>query len=272
MIQPSLQFGSSRFDDRKVQNIFSDSASQSGPRNMKEPASDENLVCMHEDFDETTGRKTSYMVILLVLAFLFANTFFLVSEHSGFYQSLGYSFAFAWFIAATMEFAMLLLPSLAAGVEGLWKIILMAVLGVCVVVSFQVLDESARERGRELTSQDNRVKRLQESREALKSVQAPIIARIKFLDPNHNRTEINRLTSKLENRQNGISHKISQIDAELDKLVESRSGSAAVAVMLWQRRALLLVNLVLAGFLGALRKKGIRFDLNRGMKFLGIKI
>ena len=72
---------------------------------------------------------------LVVMIFLAANTFFLVTEQASLYESLGYSFRMALVVALLTEAALILLSAAASWAAGFWKVFLYAgCLGTGIVI------------------------------------------------------------------------------------------------------------------------------------------
>ena len=190
------------------------------------------------------------LMSVVILTFLGFNTFFLVAEQTSLYESMSYSSAMAVMIAVLSEVSLLLLSVMASWTSNLeWKIGLMAGMVAMVVVMVGILDSSAATRVNSAAKQTQESKNIADEINTLKKLREPILARIEKLDPQHYRTEISRLSAQLSTPPNGYSYKIEQLSG---KLATINTANADLSKMVWQRRAALMINLIVSAFLGSL--------------------
>ena len=190
-----------------------------------------------------------------IVAFLTANTFFLVSEQQGLHEVLGYGVAMSWMISILMEGGLVLLSGLTNWTRDLVPKLYLGAACLCAgLVVCGVLDQAANHRAAVSVSQSERLAGLKSRKSTLEALEAPVLARISSLDPSQNRTEIARLTSKLRDPANGISVQIGILDDEISTLSEAPSGQ--VDILVWQRRVAMILNLFLSAFLGSLWSGG----------------
>ena len=204
---------------------------------------------------------------ILILTFLGFNTYFLVSEQQSLYTSMSYSASMALMIALLSEGSLILLSTMASWTPNLeWKLGLMAGMLVMVAVMVGVLDSSAQNRSNTAARQTQEAKNIEKQIATLRALEAPILARIEKLDPQHYRTEISRLSSQLTTPPNGYSYKIEQLS---NKLATISTSNADTTKLIWQRRAALFINLLLSAFLGFLWSKNQESVLTKIGKFIG---
>jgi hypothetical protein len=191
---------------------------------------------------------------LMIIAFLGFNTFFLISEQSSLYLSLGYSAVMAWLIAILMESALLLFSYISSwSGSWFWKVILYAGCGMIAIVVVQVLDASAQHRGAEKIAGSERAAMLRKEISTLETLEAAALASIKGLDPKVYPTKISRLAGKLNSPGfEGYTYRLGILRGKLAGIKGTASVEAEISLMKWQRRVLVLCNIILASFLGFL--------------------
>ncbi|MCB9229215.1 MAG: hypothetical protein H6618_06350 [Deltaproteobacteria bacterium] len=192
---------------------------------------------------------------MAIVTLMVANTFFLIMEQISLYQALGYSAGMAGFVAVLTECSLVLLSGLGGWTQNIiWRGILYSACTMMLMVVLQLLDASASHRSSTIARHSEQSKNLRKELIALEALRDPIIARISSLDPNHYRSEIDRLTAKLESRPDGLSYKIADVRDQLARL-SSGGLSGSSAAMIWQRRAIIAINLILSAFLGFLWRR-----------------
>ena len=95
-------------------------------------------------------------------------------------------------------------------------------------------------------------KNIEKQLTTLRALEAPILARIKNLDPNVYPTKINELSLELTTPPNGHSYKIEQLTSRLGLI---NTADADTSKLIWQRRVSLFLNLLFSAFLGSLWAK-----------------
>ena len=252
----------------------------SSTRNLEDPAAQSNATIKErQDTNNRLPKKKTLLkslaemlpvlgASLLILAFLGFNTYFLVSEQQSLYTSMSYSASMALMIALLSEGSLILLSTMASWTSNLeWKIGLTTGMVVMVAVMVGVLDSSAQNRSNTAARQTQEAKNIEKQIATLRALEAPILARIEKLDPQHYRTEISRLSSQLTTPPNGYSYKIEQLS---NKLANISTSNADTTKLLWQRRAALFINLLLSAFLGFLWSKNQESVLTKIGKSLSV--
>lgn len=190
---------------------------------------------------------------LLLIVFLACNTFFLVSEQQSLYESMSYSAGMALMIAVLSEASLILLSAIASWTSNLeWKIGLTAGMLAMLAVMVGILDSSAKSRVNTTVRQSQEAKNIEKQLTTLRALEAPILARIKNLDPNVYPTKINELSLELTTPPNGHSYKIEQLTSRLGLI---NTADADTSKLIWQRRVSLFLNLLFSAFLGSLWAK-----------------
>ncbi len=191
-----------------------------------------------------------------ILILLSANTFFLVSEQAGLYESLGYQDRMPLFLAILTEVFLITLSLLGNWTnDPVWKIALFSACGMTVAVILNVLDASAQHRGAEKMAQSEQVIAAKKRIAALEPLEAAALAAINDLDPKVYPTKIRELSRRLNTPgSEGYSLKIENLRKELAGKTAT-SQISETRVMIWQRRVSMACNLILSGFLGSLWRR-----------------
>lgn len=209
----------------------------------------------------TTGSDNmGFGFVVLIFALLTGNTFFLITEQSGLYTAFGYTEEQSWFIAILSELMLVVLSGCATRTtHPLWKSVL---LGGCATMTFvvvSVLDSSAQHRGGKIAQQTEEVTRAKKELETLEALEATALEVIARYDPKVYPTKITALMAKLEAPgPEGYSRRIREASKELATLAESSALADITELLLWQRRVMMFVNLILSGYLGFLLKGCVR--------------
>ena len=204
---------------------------------------------------------------LLILTFLAFNTYFLVSEQQSLYESMSYSAGMALLIAVLSEASLIMLSAMVSWTPSLeWKIGLTTGMLAMVMVMVGILDSSAESRVNTAARQSQEAKNIEKQLVTLRALETPILARIEKLDPQHYRTEIDRLSKSLTAPPNGYTYKIEQLSS---KLATISTSHADISKMVWQRRVSLLLNLLFSSFLGFLWARNKEGFLTKISKSLG---
>ena len=208
----------------------------------------------------------TFGISLLILTFLAFNTYFLVSEQQSLYESMSYSAGMALLIAVLSEASLIMLSAMASWTPNLeWKIGLTTGMMAMVMVMVGILDSSAESRVNTAARQSQEAKNIEKQLVTLRALETPILARIEKLDPQHYRTEIDRLSKSLTTPPNGYTYKIEQLSS---KLATISTANADISKMVWQRRVSLLLNLLFSSFLGFLwarNKEGVLTKISKSL-------
>ena len=203
--------------------------------------------------------KTSHGLLLftlVVMIFLAANTFFLVTEQASLYESLGYSFRMALVVALLTEAAFILLSAAASWAAGFWKVFLYAgCLGTGIVI-VGLLNSSVDNRALEKMAGSEQAGMLKKEIKTQEALEGTALAIIGNLDADVYPTRISRLKAQLNNPgPEGHTHRLGELREKLASLSASGNVAQEVRVLQWQRWASMGWNVLLAGFLGYLWRR-----------------
>ena len=193
---------------------------------------------------------------LVVMIFLAANTFFLVTEQASLYESLGYSFRMALVVALLTEAALILLSAAASWAAGFWKVFLYAgCLGTGIVI-VGLLNSSVDNRALEKMAGSEQAAMLKKEIKTQEALEGTALAIIGNLDVDVYPTRISRLKAQLNNPgPEGHTHRLGELREKLASLSASGNVAQEVRVLQWQRWASMGWNVLLAGFLGYLWRR-----------------
>jgi len=155
-----------------------------------------------------------------IVAFIIANTVFLVSEQVSLYQSFGYSSGWAIFIATLTEAALVGLSGSASWVKGwFWKITMYAGCIATAAMVIGILDASVHERVSENIAISDQARALKKEVATAEKLEGIALAGIDSLDPKKYPTRRSQLSAKLNSPgPEGHSHRLSQLRSQLAEL------------------------------------------------------
>ena len=214
-----------------------------------------------ESHKEEGRRPLSYFFVSAgILVLLAMNTFFLIAEQFSLYQAMGYGLRMAVLISVLTEGLLIGFSVLTSWTNNwLWKSVLLTCCVLTCFVVVNILESSVNHRGTVAAEQSGRAERLKKSIASLEKLEATALAVIERYDPKTHPTKIKSLMAELEAPgPEGYSRRLREASKELTTLAESSALADITELLLWQRRAMMFVNLILSGYLGFLLKGCVR--------------